>query len=145
LKAYSYPAWGFAASFPGEPTATDKPASADGAQPHSFQLESSVASHDFVVAATDGSASSKSADEVLSEVPDAIAKGVGGTVTSRTYIATGQVVGREALIDKPGQATLRVRIYVLNKHLYQVAAQSALGPKDPEVVEFLDSFHFLGK
>jgi hypothetical protein len=145
LKEYAYPAWGFAASFPGQPAATDTPTSADGVHPHTLQLESKVGGHDFVVAATDASASTKSDDEILSEVPAAIAQGIGGTVTSTTYVATGQVVGREVLIDKPGQQTMRMRIYVSGKRLYQVGAQSMLGPQDPEIVEFLDSFHLLGK
>ena len=145
LKEYTYPAWGFAVSLPAEPKVIDIPASADGAHPHRLQIDAPLPGYDFLVSAADGSASTKTDDEVLSQVPDLVAQGAGGTVTSRTYVATGQVVGRDVLIDKPGQTTLRMRVYVSNKHLYQVAAQSTRGPKDPQVEAFLDSFRLLGK
>jgi hypothetical protein len=145
LKEYTYPAWGFAVSFPAAPKVTDVPASADGAQPHHLQIETPLPGYDFLVSVADGSASTKTDDEVLNQVPDVVAKSAGGTVTSQTYVATGKVVGRDVLIDKPGQATLRMRVYVSNKNLYQVAAQSARGPKDPQVEAFLDSFRLLGK
>jgi hypothetical protein len=37
-----------------------------------------------------------------------------------------------------------VRIFVANKHLYELIAESTLGPNDPETANFLGSFRLLG-
>lgn len=140
-KEYSYPAWGFAASFRVPPKATE--AAATPAVPHNIIVEANQAGRDFVVAATDASGSGKSDDEILAQVPQAMAQG--GTLRTPTYAAIGKVVGREALIDKPGQPTERVRVFVANHVLYQIAATSPLGPDDPEVADFLGRVRLLGQ
>ena len=53
-------------------------------------------------------------------------------------------MGREFLLDRPGRPAARVRVFVANKHLYEIIAQSALGPDDPETSNFLASFRLLG-
>ncbi len=78
---------------------------------------------------------------MLSEFPQVLAQG--GKLTSLTYVATGQVMGREMLIDRPGQATRRVRIFMSHRKLYIIGAQSPLGPTDPEVERFMTSFRLL--
>jgi hypothetical protein len=138
LKTYAYPAWGFSISLRAAPTVTLTPAAAAGGGSGGIKVEAVVAGRDFLVAVADGSASPKSDDEILSEFPESLAQG--GTLTKQTYVATGAVTGREILIDKPGQETQRVRIFVSHQRLYEVSAQSSLGPTDPEVDEFLDSF-----
>jgi hypothetical protein len=140
LKTYAYPAWGFAVALRAAPTVTEIPA-ADG-HAGGIKVEALVAGRDFLVSVADGSASPKSDDQILSEFPQALA--AGGTLTSQTYIATGGVTGREVLIDRSGQETQRVRIFVSHRRLYEVGAQSSLGPTDPEVNEFLDSFQLTG-
>jgi hypothetical protein len=140
LKVYAYPAWGFSISLRAQPTVTETPG-ANG-RPGGIKVEALVAGRDFLVAVADGSASPKSDDEILSEFPQSLADG--GTLTKQTYVATGAVTGREVLIDKPGQETQRVRIFVSHRRLYEVSAQSSLGPTDPEVDEFLDSFQLTG-
>jgi hypothetical protein len=140
LKEYVYPAWGFAISFRAPPTVTDTPASPDGATPHRLALTLTNAGRSYDLSATDASKSSKSDDQILSDVPRSMAEGVGGTLGPETYVAAGAVVGREFKVDKPGQATARVRIFVAHRRLYEIVSQSTLGPDDPEVTTFLDSF-----
>ena len=136
LKVYAYPAWGFSISLRAQPAVTETPG-ANG-QAGGIKVEAVVAGRDFLVSVADGSASPKSDDEILSEFPQALAQG--GTLTPETYVATGAVTGREVLIDRPVQETQRVRIFVSHRRLYEVSAQSSLGPTDPEVDEFLNSF-----
>lgn len=134
-KEYAYPAWGFAASFRAAPTES-------AASPRGFKVSSLNAGRALWVEVADGSASPKSDEEVLREFPQVLAQG--GTLVSQTYVATGKVMGRELLIDRAGQATQRVRIFVAHRRLYAISAQSPLGPKDPEVETFLTSFRLLG-
>jgi hypothetical protein len=138
LKTYAYPAWNFSISLRSAPTVTQQPGTTTGGPAGGIKVESNAAGRDFVVSVADGSASGKSDDEILSQFPQFLAQG--GKLTSQTYVATGAVTGRELLIDKPGQETERVRIFVSHKRLYEVGAQSSLGPQDPEVNTFLDSF-----
>lgn len=143
LKEYAYPAWGFAISFRAPPTVVDTPASASG--PHRLVATLTDAGRAYDLSVTDASASAKSDDAVLGELPQSMAQGVGGTLGPITYVATGAVVGREFKVDKPGQATARVRIFVSHRRLYEIVAQSTLGPDDPEVTTFLASFRLLDK
>jgi hypothetical protein len=140
-KEYAYPAWGFAVSLRAKPTETASPARVAAGPASGFKVALENAGRAYVVEVADGSASSKTDDQILSEFPQALAQG--GTLNKLTYVATGPVMGREFLIDKPGQATERVRIFVSHRRLYEIAAQSPLGPTDPEVDAFLGSFRLL--
>ena len=144
LREYVYPAWGYAASFRAQPKETDYPASADGTKRHTFLVESTLAGRDDLVNVVDGSGSPKSEDQALSDAPAALASYVGGTLGPITYVATGKVVGREFVLNRPGRPPARVRVFVSNQHLYEIIAQSALGPDDPETSSFLSSFRLLG-
>jgi hypothetical protein len=143
LKEVSYPAWGFAVSFHGTPKATDSPAAADGSTVHTLLVESAVDGRDELVNVIDGSGSTKSEDQALSDAPATLAKAMGGTLGPITYTASGKVVGREFLLTRPGRPAGRVRVFVVNKHLYEIVGASAQGPDDPAVAAFLDSFRFL--
>ena len=104
---------------------TQQPATATGGPAGGFKVESNAAGRDFVVSVADGSASGKSDDEILSQFPQFLAQG--GKLTSQTYVATGAVTGRELLIDKPGQETERVRIFVSHKRLFEVGKEAVAG------------------
>src|ERR1700722_14959861 len=143
LKEYAYPSWGFAVSFRGAPKETDYPASADGTKAHTFLVESALAGRDELVNVIDGSGSSKSEDQALSDAPATLASSVGGTLGPITYAATGKVIGREFLLNRQGRPPARVRVFVANKHLYEIIAQSPLGPDDREIADFLASFRLL--
>ena len=138
LKEYAYPAWGFAVSFRAQPKETDYPATTGGA--HTFLVESLLAGRDDLVNVIDGSASTKSDDQALSDAPAALAKYVGGTLGRMTYTASGSAMGRAFVLSRPGRPASRVRIFVWHKHLYELIAQSPLGPDDPENEKFLGSF-----
>ena len=144
FKEYAYPNWGFAVSFRGPPREVDYPVSPDGAKAHTFLVESSLAGRDELVNVIDGSGSTKSEDQALSDAPAALASYVGGALGPITYAATGKVIGLEFLLNRPGRPAARVRVFVANKHLYQIIAQSPLGPDDPETMSFLGSFRLLG-
>ena len=144
LKEYAYPSWGFAVSFRGAPKETDYPASSDGTKAHTFLVESSLAGRDELVNVIDGSGSSKSEDQALSDAPATLASDVGGTLGPITYAATGKVIGREFLLNRQGRPPAHVRVFVANKHLYELIAQSPLGPDDPEITDFLALFRLTG-
>ncbi len=141
MKAYAYPAWNFAASFRSAPQVRDIPASASG--PHAILVESHAGGRDFLVEAIDGSASAKSEDQALSDAPGNLAAAVKGTLGPMTYAAAGKVTGRAFTLARPGRPTAMVRVFVEKKRLYEVIAESALGPDEPEVAEFLNSFCLL--
>jgi hypothetical protein len=138
FREYRYPAWGFAVSFRAQPKETDYPATAGGA--HSVLVESAHAGRDHLVNVIDGSGSTKSEDQALSAAPAALARYVGGTLGPMTYAASGKAMGREFLLSRPGRPPSRVRIFVWHKHLYELIAESSLGPDDPENEKFLTSF-----
>jgi len=144
LKEYVYPNWDFAVSFRGTPKVTDTPAAADGSTVHTLLVESSVAGRDNLVNVIDGSGSAKSEDQALEDAPATLASAMGGTLGPITYAASGQTIGREFLLNRQGKPSARVRIFVANKHLYELIAQSDRGPDDPETANFLALFRLLG-
>jgi hypothetical protein len=135
-----YPAWGFAVAFPAEPRITERPASAANNGVRSFSAETKGPDLYLAAIAFDIASSDKSADQIMSEVGQAMAKG--GTLT-QTYTATGKTLGREVLIETPGQASIRMRLFVAGKRLYEVGGQSPLGAKDARITRFMDSFRLL--
>jgi hypothetical protein len=143
-KEYAYPTWGFAVSFRGPPKETDSPAAADGSTVHTLLVESALGGRDDVVNVIDGSGSTKSEDQAVSDAPASLARALGGTLGPLTYAATGKVMGREFLLNRRGRPPARVRIFVASKHLYEIIAQSPRGPDDPETTAFLTSFRLLG-
>lgn len=144
LKEYTYPAWGFAASFRAAPTETDTPAAADGSQLHMFQAEYNKDGRDFIASATDESTSKQTDDQILAAAPVTIAQNAGATVGAMSNVSAGGVVGRQFQIVHAGQSSARVRVFVADRRLYQVVAASTTA-NDPEVKAFLDSFRIIGK
>ena len=143
-KEYRYPAWGFAVSFRTPPKQTDTPASANGSTARTMLLESIDAGRDQLVNVIDGSASTKSDEQALADAPGTLARSVSGVIGPMTYVATtGGVVGREFRLARPGQPAARVRVFVAGKKLYEIISQSTLGPDDPSVTQFLNSFRLI--
>jgi hypothetical protein len=140
-REYAYPTWNFAVSFRGAPKVTDTPASASG--PHALVVESRAAGRDFLVEAIDGSASPRREDQALADAPANLAAAVHGVPGPMTYAATGKFTGREFTLTRPGHPTAKVRVFVENRRLYELIAESSLGPDEPEVATFLDSFRLL--
>ena len=50
------------------------------------------------------------------------------------------LAAREFVLSRPGRPQSRVRVFVWHKHLYELIAESSLGPDDPENEAFLASF-----
>lgn len=142
-KEYVYPAWGFAASFRVPPKVTERPATPDGSIPRNVVVEAVQGGRDMVIMVTDASTTTKSDQQILTEVPEAMARD--GKVGVPTYVAIGQVVGREVTFDKPGQSSELVRIFVANHKLYELTAQSPLGTDDTEVTDFLGRVRLLSQ
>jgi hypothetical protein len=138
----TYPAWGFAVSFPAAPKIGDHPATAENNQVHSFSAESRYGGVYLAAIVMDASHTDKGADQIMSEVGQAMAKG--GTLT-QTYTATGKVMGREIRIEKPGEVAIRMRLFVANRRLYEIGGQSPLGAKDERITRFMDSFRLLAE
>jgi hypothetical protein len=142
-KEYVYPDWGFAVRFSEAPAVTDFPASANGDRKHILLVESLADNHDDLVNVVDGSDSTRSDEQVLEDAPANLAAAAHGTPGPITYAAAGKVIGREFLLTRPRRPVSRVRIFVHNKHLYEIIAQSPKGPDDPDSKAFLDSFRLL--
>ena len=139
LKEYAYPAWGFAARFWAPPQVTETPA-APG-QPHSLMLESKQAGRDFVVSVAEGVRPDVTIDAIGPDYARRATKAMDVEVGPQTYAATGQgVLGREYALLKSGKPYAAIRAFLANGRFYEVAAQSVLGPDDPAVKDFLDTF-----
>jgi hypothetical protein len=139
FKEYAYPAWGFAARFWAPPEATETPA-APG-QPHSLMLESRQAGRDFVVSVGEGVRPGVTIDTIGADYARRAAKAMDVDVGPQTYAATGQgVLGREYALMKNGKPYATIRAFLANDRFYEIAAQSVLGPDDPPVKAFLDTF-----
>jgi hypothetical protein len=139
-KEYDYPAWGFRISLRTPPKVTEEAASAS--MPHNLLVEADAAGRDFVVSAGEMAGSTKNLDDLAHAAPPLIAQKLGGEIGPMTYTATAEgVVGREIAITKDGHPAATLRLFLSNGRFYEVAAQSVLGADDPEVKDFLDSFH----
>jgi hypothetical protein len=137
-KEYPYPAWGFAATFPSAPQVADTPAGQG--QPHSFTAQTQNDDMTLIALAADDSASKKTPDDAMNEVAHNMAAGVNGTLKGMTNITLGSAPGREFIIDVDRQPSQRVRVFAVNKKLYQVVAVSSKGTDDPESLKFLNAF-----
>jgi hypothetical protein len=144
-KEYSYPAWGFRASFLTPPTETAKPGTPDGTQPDADLVEAVGGGRDFAVWAADVSKSNLSLDDLASNAADHVSKGIGADIGIQTYAATGEgVVGREYQLTKNGKWVVTLRVFLAAGKFYEVIAKSDFGKDDPALQTFLISFHTLG-
>jgi len=140
-KEQAYPAWNFAASFTGEPKATDTKAA--GGQPASLLVVSSSGGHDFSVYAMDTSGATVPPDQILANAPQALSNSQDIDLGPVTYVATDGVTGREVLFTKNDKPAIIVRFFVTGGKLYEVNASVPAGVSDPAAKAFLDSFHLL--
>ena len=139
MKEYAYPKWGFVASFWAPPEVTETPA-APG-RPHGLELESQQAGRDFVVSVAEGVRPGVDIDQMGPDYAHKAAQAIGAEVGPETYASTGEgVLGREYLLKKNGQPYFTIRSFIANGCFYEIGAQSPLGPDDPAVKYFLDTF-----
>jgi hypothetical protein len=114
---------GIAISFRSPPTLTDTPASATEPPELATMLTNAGRAYDLSV--TDASSSAMSGDTFLSELPQSMGQGVGGTLGPVSYVASGRLVGRAVKIDRPGQANARMRVFVTHRWLYKIVPSRA--------------------
>src|SRR5271167_4320146 len=81
-KEYAYPAWGFAVSFQSPPEVTDTPASVKDGTAHTFKVRAIESGRDLVVEVTDAAKSDKTADQMLTEIPQQFISDSNGTVSA---------------------------------------------------------------
>ena len=144
-KEYSYPAWGFRASFLSPPTETAKPGTPDGSQPDADLVETVGGGRDFAVWVADVSKSNMSLDDLASNAADHVSKGLGADIGIRTYAATGDgVMGREFQLTKNGKWVVTMRVFLAGGKFYEVIGKSDFGKDDPALQHFLVTFHTLG-
>jgi hypothetical protein len=143
-KEYSYPTWGFSASFRIPPTEIDIPAAKDGS-PHTFKVKAVQGERNFVVVVTDATTTDKTDDQLLTEIPREMIQSSGGTVVAHANVTNNGVVGRDVTIDRGAQPMQRAQVFVANHRIYQVITQTSQGADDKEVADFLAAFHITGK
>jgi|HubBroStandDraft_2_1064218.scaffolds.fasta_scaffold133635_1 hypothetical protein len=143
-KEYTYPAWGFRASFLTPPTETAKPGTPDGTQPDADLVEAVGGGRDFAVWVADVSKSNLSLDDLASNAADHVSKGIGADIGIQTYAATGDgVMGREYQLTKNGKWVVTLRVFLAGGKFYEVIGKSDLGKDDPALQRFLVTFHTL--
>jgi hypothetical protein len=130
---YVYKPQHFAAAFTAPPKVDP--------DPNPFLVEENDGSVDFGVTAVCNITSGKSPDEMMSDAIEGTRQN--GTVRAITYTASGGVMGREMLVDRAGETTVKQRVFVKDKCMYLVFASSKDGPDDAAVTHFLDSFRML--
>lgn len=139
MKEYAYPAWGFAASFWAPPQTVEAPPGPG--RPHMLMLESKQAGRTFALSVREGVRPGVDIDQIGPALAGQAAQAMGGERGVMTYTSTAQgVLGREFAFTKDGKPLATVRTYLANGRFYEIAAQSVLGPDDPAVKDFLDSF-----
>jgi hypothetical protein len=157
MTPYAYPRYGFTADFPAPPKLSDTTDPGTGVRV--IVLDAQSPGRDFAVSVTDVDPK-RDIDSLVDDASAAMAKGVGGEVTYRTYCATAEgALGRELVIAKNGRRAVRARYYSAGGRFYILTAESALGMNpvaestdtdptigsgddaDPVVKDFLISFH----
>src|SRR5580698_8561062 len=139
--AHSYPDWNFAVSLAGQVKET--PTKANGQQPASFLVTSSVDGHDYAVNVIDASSATVSPDQLLSSAPQAVASSMEVDIGTTTYVAASGVTGREVLFTKDDKPAMIDRFFVAGGKLYEVSATVPGGASDAAAKAFLDSFHLI--
>jgi hypothetical protein len=139
MKEFAYPAWGFAISFWSPPQVTETPAAAG--QPHSLLLDTKQAGREFAISVEEGVRPDVTIDQIGPFFARTTAQPMGGDVGPMTYVSTAQgVLGREFAITQNGKPLATIRTFLANDRFYEIVVQSALGPDDPAVKDFLGSF-----
>jgi len=139
---HKWPAWGFAASYPGAVVEQPGSPGGNGVPPLLFAVDGAGEDKDLSVAVVDLSAADTPDDAAMNAAVDRLAQ---GHPVQITYWATGdqgQHMGRSALIDDGAGIFRTVHVVVFQKRLYEVSGR-ALGKSSPKVDKFLDSFRLI--
>jgi len=145
-KAYSYPADGFSATFPSEPTMQKKdvPTSAGTFELRAYLAEQGEAAM-FVGVCDYGSAvAGRDPDSVLDGAQDGAISNVSGHLISGKRITFGIYHGREFEADNDTMH-FTARIYLVGSTLYQTLTASPLSKPFGAATRFLDSFQLIAR
>jgi hypothetical protein len=145
-KSYSYPADGFRATFPSEPTLQKKMVPTDKG---SFELRAYLTQDGdaalFVGVCDYGSAiSDRTPDQVLDGAQAGAISNVSGHLVSGKKITLGTYPGREFEADN-NTMHFSARIYLVGTTLYQTLAATPLGKPYASTTRFLDSFQLIAR
>ncbi len=145
-QEYQYPADGFAANFPSQPTLQTLPQTTPAGQ---VELHNYVVSLDadnaLMVSATQFPATANTIDERTVDVGamNGSAKMTNATVTSQTDVTLGSHPGIQAEMSD-GTHRIVARYFFVNFRLYVLTAVSPLtAPVPPEAQVMLDSFRLV--
>ena len=143
-KAYSYPADGFSASFPGEPQFSKKDVPTEKG---SFELRAYLAEDGpaalFVGVCDYGSAiSDRTPDQVLDGAQQGAIDNVKAHLLSGKKITFGVYPGREFEADNDSMH-FYARVYLVGTTLYQTLIASPISTPYANAARFLDSFQLI--
>jgi len=143
MREYQYPVYGFAISFPSPPKETDQPS--DGKSGPRIILESTAAGgRDFVIETYDlRSYFAYASKDVMASAVQENADKLGGVVSSETPISTSSYSGRQYQLSKNGKPTTVLREFLAGSKFFIVAAASDIGPNDPAIDAYFNSFRLL--
>jgi len=146
LKAYSYPADGFAASFPSEPAQQKKdvPTEKGSFELRAYLAEAAPAAL-FVGVCDYGSAvADRTPESVLSGAQDGAIKNVSGHLVSGSKTTLGIYPGL-AFEAENDTMHFSARIYLVGTTLYQTLVASPIGKPYAHTAAFLDSFQVIAR
>jgi hypothetical protein len=143
-KTYSYPADGFSASFPGEPTMQKQnvPTEKGSFELRAYLVEDGQAAV-FVGVCDYGSAvSDRTPDQVLDGAQQGAIDNVKAHLLRGKTITFGAFPGREFEAENDSMH-FYARIYLVGATLYQTLIAAPLGSPYPSATSFLDSFRLI--
>ncbi|MGP8174830.1 MAG: hypothetical protein ACLP7O_09825 [Terracidiphilus sp.] len=145
-KSYSYPADGFSAVFPFEPSMQKKNVPTDKG---SFELRAYLAQDGqaalFVGVCDYGSAiADRTADQVLDGAQSGAIENVSAHLVSGRVITLGIYHGREFEAENDTMH-FSARIYLVGTTLYQTLTAAPLGQPYADTTRFLDSFQLIAR
>jgi hypothetical protein len=145
-KTYTYPADGFSASYPSEPTLQKKNVPTEKG---SFELRAYLAQDGdaavFVGVCDYGSAiADRTPDQVLDGAQQGALDNVNAHLLTGKKITYGVYPGREFEAENDSMH-FHARIYLVGATLYQTLVASPLGQPYPGSTRFLDSFQVIAR
>lgn len=146
-KVYTYKNGGFAAAFPKMPTeSTQRVKSATGELKVHLYVAEGSGEVSYVVSWTDlpaKEARKGTEQKRLDFAQGGAVSSSRGKLRSSTKRTIDGHPGRELIIDGPGESSVRVRLYVVGRRLFQVLAVGPGSAASRQALHFLDSFRLI--
>jgi hypothetical protein len=129
---------------PGTPTQATRPVNTAVGPLDNHTFSTEVTSGWYGVSYADFPDIALDAEGVLDGARDGAVRNVNGVLRSEQRIALGAHPGRDLVVEVPGRAVVRQRIYLAGHRLYQLVVVTDQPPNSPEIERFLNSFTLLG-